>query len=279
MTKMKKLDLSIIIDTKEHEIDMQYGLETLKGASDTVSLIAEAILTGEIDKRGRRTHCSKDIRTKLKQSFKSSFGQKFSLEITKPELRSKLKKMGDDVFLEVLSYYVMEALILDSGILSNEASQVLDDLEGVSDNLFKRLDNPLKDMHQISKYYDHNVSLLHKKRGAPEKKLFCLTSKTCENLTDTQIEPRNTIIEAVIVRYHSKTGNGRLHIRGENEFVSFGMLAGVMVSSKDLRQRLSENLHINNLINPEDGTFMNLNTKRKVLPTGEVVKYLVTGIL
>jgi len=279
MTRIKKLDLSIIIDTKEHEIDMQYGLETLKGASDTVNLIAEAILTGEIDKRGRRTHCSKDVRTKLKQSFKSSFGQKFSLEITKAELRSKLRQMGDDVFLEVLSYYVMEALILDSGTLSNEASQVLDDLEGVSDNLFKRLDNPLKDMHQIAKYYNHNVSLLHKKRGSPEKKLFCLTSKTCENLTDAHIEPGDTLIDAVIVRYHSKTGNGRLHIRGEDEFVSFGMRAGVMASSKDLRQRLSENLHINNLINPEDGTFMTLNTKKKVLPTGEVIKYLVTGIL
>ena len=279
MTKVKKLELSIVVDTKEHEIDMQYGLETLKGASDTVNLIAEAILTGQIDKRGRRTHCSKDIRTKLKQSFKSSFGQKFALEITKPELRSKLRKMGDEVFLEVLSYYVMEALILDSGKLSDEASQVLDELEGVTDNLFKRLDNPLKDMHQISKYYNHNVSLRHKKRGSPEKQLFRLTSKTCENLTETYVEPGNVVIDAVIVRYHSKTGNGRLHIRGADEFVSFGMQAGVMSSSKTLRQRLSENLHVNNLINPEDGTFITLNAKKKVLPSGEIVKYLVTGIL
>lgn len=279
MTKVKKLELSIVVDTKEHEIDMQYGLETLKGASDTVNLIAEAILTGKIDKRGRRTHCSRDIRTKLKQSFKSSFGQNFALEITKPELRSKLRKMGDEVFLEVLSYYVMEALILDSGKLSDEASQVLDELEGVTDNLFKRLDNPLKDMHQISKYYNHNVSLRHKKRGSPEKQLFLLTSKTCENLTETYVEPGNVVIDAVIVRYHSKTGNGRLHIRGADEFVSFGMQAGIMSSSKILRQRLSENLHVNNLINPEDGTFITLNAKKKVLPSGEIVKYLVTGIL
>lgn len=91
---MKKIELDLVVETTENEIDMQYGLETLKGTSDVVTLVSEAILQGGIAKAGRRTASSNNLRTKLKQSFKGSFGQRFSIEIEDEKLIYKLKKMG-----------------------------------------------------------------------------------------------------------------------------------------------------------------------------------------
>lgn len=276
---LKKLELDIVIDTAENEVDMQYGLQTLKGTSDVVSLISEAILTGEIPSSGRRTHRSDSVRTKLKQSFKGSYGQKFAIEIENLKLEKKLRRIGDEVFLEVLSYFIMEALYLDSGDLTEGASSLLDELGGLSGNLFKRLKKPLINMHQVSKYYQHNVILHYRKRGLPEPmELVCLTEKTSRNLTDVKISPDEVTIEVVIIRYHSKTGNGRLHIKGKDQFVSFGFGSDIYAAKIQLRNKISENLHMNNLRSTDDGVFINLQAKKKVLPTGEVVKYLITGI-
>lgn len=108
---MKKLELDLLIETEENEIDMQYGLETLKGTSDVVSIISEAVLVGAIKKTGRRTHKSNEVRTKLKQSFSGSFGQRFSLEIEDKKLIRKLNKMGDEVFFRgVVIFYSGSAI-------------------------------------------------------------------------------------------------------------------------------------------------------------------------
>jgi len=269
--------LDVVVESNDYEVDMQFGLETLKGTSDVVSLISAAILEDNIG--GRRTHRSNGVRTKLKRSFKGSFGQRFSLEITKPELKSKLKGMGDDVFLEVLSYFVMEALYLDSGDLSAEADKVLDDMGDVSVELFKRLNSPLIDMHQLSKYYNQNVTLRHRKYGvAQPKKLFNLTSQTCKNITETEVDTGSITIEVIIVRYHSKTGNGRLHIKGMEEFYSFGFGTDIITVQKELRKQISENLHNNNTKNVDEGDYIKLVVKGMKLPTGKIVKYLVIGI-
>ena len=276
---MKKIELDVIIDTPENEIDMQYGLETLKGTSDVVTLVSEAVLEGTIAKTGRRTVGSKNLRTKLKRSFKGSFGQRFSIEIEDNRLVTKLRKMGDDVFVEVVSYFIMEALYLDAGELTAEASAVLDGLEGVAENLFRRIDTPLKEMHKISRNYNYDVKLRHRKRGHETKQLVKLTSETSSYLTDSTIDENIEELEVVIVRYHSKTGNGRLHIKGHDEFYSFGYGTNLAQVKRALRKKISENLHINNTMHPENGTFIRVRVKKKVLPTGAVIKYLILGVL
>jgi hypothetical protein len=277
---IKKLELDVVISAPEGEIDMQFGLDTLRGTSDVVSLITEAILAGEMPASGRRTHRSNDVRTKLKQSFKGSFGQRFSIEISNPKLKKKLRDMGDAVFLDVLSYFILEALYLDSGNLSNEVSAVLDKLGGISDNLFKRVKNPLIEMHQISKYYKYDLKLRYRKRGEhTHKQLVCLTEETSKKLTETTLENNTFTIDAVIIRYHSKTGNGRLHIRGASQFYSFGFAEVLGATKRIVRHKLSENLHINNLVDPEKGTYVKLRVKRIAFSTGDTVKYLIVGLI
>ncbi|MFT6908548.1 MAG: hypothetical protein ACJAS1_005250 [Oleiphilaceae bacterium] len=277
---LKKINLDIVINTPKAEVDMQYGLQTLRGTSDVVSLIAEAILLGEISGVGKRTHRSNEVRTMLKLPFKGSYGQRFCLEISKPEYKQKLRRIGDDVFLEVLSYFILEALYLDSGELSPEASTLLDDIGQVSENLFKRVKRPLIEMHKISKYYKHNLKLRYKKRGnVKHTELVCLTEDTSNKLTETSIGEDIFVIEAIIIRYHSKTGNGRLHVRGGEQFFSFGFGGLLSATRRLLRTKLSENLHINNLLEPEQGSFIQLRVKTIALPNGDIVKYLIVGLL
>jgi len=273
------LELDIVVDSKDYEIDMQYGLETLKGTSDAVSLIAEAILEDKVG--GRRTHKSNGVRTKLKQSFKGSFGQRFALEITKPELKLKLKKMGDSVFLEALSCLLMEGLYFDYDDLSAEAHDVLEEMDYISNDLYKRINSALINMHQLSRKYNQNVTLRHRKYGAPfPQPLIKLTSDTCSNITDTEIDVTQQTLEVIIVRYHSKTGNGRFHIKGVEEFSSFGFGTTLISVQKELRKKISKNLHDNNTkdIGDGDGEYIKLVVKTLKLPTGKIVKYLVVGI-
>lgn len=173
----------------------------------------------------------------------------------------------------------MEALCLDSGDLSEEAYRVIDELEGLTDNLFRRIDSPLKEMHKISKYYDYDVKLRYRKRGDKVKQLVKLTRETSSHLTDLSIDRNVKEIDAIIMRYHSKTGNGRLYVKGHEEFYSFGYGTELDQVKTELKRKISENLHVNNAVSSEEGTYMKLRVMRKLLPSGDVIKFLVVGVL
>ena len=61
--------MDIVIDCPSSDVDMQYGLETLKGTSDVIGIVAETILKEKVP--DKRTHRS-DVRTKLKSTFSES---------------------------------------------------------------------------------------------------------------------------------------------------------------------------------------------------------------
>ncbi|OCP52566.1 hypothetical protein AKH04_22705 [Vibrio parahaemolyticus] len=271
-----KVNLDIVIGSPDNEIDMQYGLETLKGTSDVVSIAAEAILRARVPEK--RTHKS-DARTKLKQSFTGSYGHKFSIEIVDKELQSRLRKIGTDTFLEVLSYFVLEALYLDTGQLSPEAEALVDELSDITDKLVDRLKEPLVDTHKIANYFNYDIKLRQRKRGLPEpKELLIFNNCTAKNITDAERSDVEEEMDVVIVRFHSITGNGRFYIKAQEEIESFGFASKVRAVNDEMRKAISSNLHKNNTLPPENGEFMKVKVKRVALPTGKVIKYLITGI-
>ncbi|TKE96160.1 hypothetical protein [Vibrio kanaloae] len=273
---MMKVNLDIVIGSPDNEIDMQYGLETLKGTSDVVSIAAEAILRARVPEK--RTHKS-DARTKLKQSFTGSYGHKFSIEIVDKELQSRLRKIGTDTFLEVLSYFVLEALYLDTGQLSPEAEALVDELSDITDKLVDRLKEPLVDTHKIANYFNYDIKLRQRKRGLPEpKELLLFNNCTAKNITDAERSDVEEEMDVVIVRFHSITGNGRFYIKAQEEIESFGFASKVRAVNDEMRKAISSNLHKNNTLPPENGEFMKVKVKRVALPTGKVIKYLITGI-
>lgn len=271
-----KVNLDIVIGSPDNEIDMQYGLETLKGTSDVVSIAAEAILRARVPEK--RTHKS-DARTKLKQSFTGSYGHKFSIEIVDKELQSRLRKIGTDTFLEVLSYFVLEALYLDTGQLSPDAEALVDELSDITDKLVDRLKEPLVDTHKIANYFNYDIKLRQRKRGLPEpKELLLFNNCTAKNITDAERSDVEEEMDVVIVRFHSITGNGRFYIKAQEEIESFGFASKVRAVNDEMRKAISSNLHKNNTLPPENGEFMKVRVKRVALPTGKVIKYLITGI-
>ncbi|MEM8142327.1 hypothetical protein Q4R50_21140, partial [Morganella morganii] len=82
-------------------------------------------------------------RTKLKKTFEGSFGQIFSLEIECEDLKRRFKRIGRDVFSELMSYFIHEALYRETPTLSNKADEILN-------NLTEKLQNELIDQLRLS---------------------------------------------------------------------------------------------------------------------------------
>lgn len=61
--EIMKVSLDLVINSGDDEIDMDYALQTLLGASGVTSIITEAILRGKV-KENR--HQSNEIRTNLR---------------------------------------------------------------------------------------------------------------------------------------------------------------------------------------------------------------------
>jgi hypothetical protein len=273
---MMKVNLDIVINSPKNEIDMQYGLETLKGTSDVVSIAAEAILRSRVPEK--RTHKS-DARTVLKQSFTGSYGHQFSIEVEDRVLQRRLRKIGNDIFLEVLSYFVMEALYLESGDLSPEAESVVEELSEISDKLIDRLKEPLVDTHKIANYFNYDIKIRQRKRGLVEpKQLLLLNKDTARNITEAVRSDIEEDMDVVIVRFHSITGNGRFYIKDKQEIESFGFASKVRAVKEQMRKSISSNLHKNNTVPPKNGEFMKIKVKKVTLPKGKVIKYLITGV-
>ena len=83
-----KIDFDVTVDSGNYEMDMQYGLYTLKGTSDVTSIIAEAILKERVPVK--RTHRSK-VRTTPKGTFKGSIAKKLQLDILNEDIVSGKK--------------------------------------------------------------------------------------------------------------------------------------------------------------------------------------------
>ncbi|WP_083610105.1 hypothetical protein [Neptunomonas phycophila] len=273
---MIKLNLDVVVNSLENEIDMQYGLETLKGTSDVISIAAETILRERVPEK--RTHKS-DVRTRLKNTFTGSYGQRFSLEIEDKDLQKRLRKIGDEVFLEVLSYFVMDALYIETPDLSDGAEIIVDQLSDISDKLVDRLKEPLIDMHKIAVYFNYNIQIRQRKRGLDvPRQLLLLDKNTAKNITEATCSDEEEDFDVVIVRFHSITGNGRFYIKKLQAIESFGFASKIKVVTDQIRKSISENLHKNNTVDPENGTFIKIRTKKISLPKGKVIKYLITGV-
>ncbi|HFU9696260.1 TPA: hypothetical protein ACIAC1_004314 [Escherichia coli] len=115
-----KVSLDLVINSGDDEIDMDYALQTLLGASGVTSIITEAILRGKV-KENR--HQSNEIRTNLKHSFTGSFGQRFDVVISDRKVAARLSSMTRTVFAEVMSYYIYESLFLEGPALSDAAKK------------------------------------------------------------------------------------------------------------------------------------------------------------
>ncbi|WP_020683662.1 hypothetical protein [Marinobacterium rhizophilum] len=155
------INFDVVIETPEDSVDMKAGLESLQGVSDATRCISEAILTGNTPQR--LSHKGK-VRTALKRRFKGSYGQIFSLDIHDEKLKSRFNLIGKETFVELITYFISEALYKDSVQLSDKAQKVLDSLGDSADKVVKQLrKSSLENIHKISVYFDHDIKIRYRK--------------------------------------------------------------------------------------------------------------------
>lgn len=269
-----KVSLDLVINSGEEDVDMDYAIQTLSGASGVTSIITEAVLRGKIiEKR----HQANEIRTKLKHSFTGSYGQCFDVVVSDKNIQSRLKTMTRSVFAEVMGYYIYEALFIEPPALTNAAQKVVLGLEDIEDELTKVIRNRLKTMHKISEMCNYSVDLNYRKPGGSQK-IVTINKNTSLNITELIESDVDREIEVIITRFNTFTGNGRLLVNGEEKTTSFGFLNGLKYVTESQKRKISENLHANNDVPEEDRLFIQMKVRNMTISNGEVVKYLIVEV-
>jgi hypothetical protein len=266
------INLDLVIETEEDSIDMKSGLESMQGVSDAIRCVAEAILTETVPQR----QTSKgNVRTRLKKSFKGSYGHIFSLDIHDTQLLKKLNSIGRPAFIELITYFISESLYQDSNLLSTKAQKVLDRLGKKAENVVKQLRvSSLENIHQISTKFNHDIKIRYRKSIYDQTVIASFNRSTAKVLQATLSEEK-VDLNVVVTRLNIHTGNGRLQIEGKYETVAFGFgieYKGVSIKAKKI---FSENLNHNNGLDSDKWKYLKIGASPIKLKDGKIVKYIV----
>lgn len=100
--------------------------------------------------------------------------------------------------------------------MSDAAKKVVSGLDDIEDELTKAIRNRLKNMHKISTMCNYSVDLNYRKPGEKQK-IITLNKNTALNITELIETNHDHQIEAIVTRFNTFTGNGRLLVRGEEK--------------------------------------------------------------
>ncbi len=254
---------------------MDYAIETLLGTSKVVSIISEAVLGGKVVSK---RYPKNPIRNKLKHSFTGSYGQCFDLVVSDEKLAERLRLIGNSAFSEIIGHYIYNALYLETKALSIKAKAVIKELEEIEDDLTLKIRNPLKTMHTISNMSGYSIDLNYRIAVGEKQKLVSLNEGTSKNITELYESKERHVIEAIITRFNSFTGNGRLLIKDEELTTSFGFSKLFRYVTEEQKKKATENLHENNSVAEDNRTYLKLLVTDMSISTGEVVKFLIEEI-
>lgn len=267
---------------KDFSIDMNSGLDTFKGASEVTRKVAETLLTKHVPKQ---LHHSNKIRTQLRQNFKGSFVQTFSLSIDDPELEENYRKIGKGAFIELISYFMSESLYQESPELSNKARSTLKKLgDKLTEQLIEELRvSSLAHLHTVSTNFNQEVQLrYYKNKSKKETVVVAKVDQTTGEVLKPKTDTTTVTLEASITRLNINTGNGRLQIKGDTGTVAFGFSRPGHYPHRDkvLKQKLSDNLHVNNGIGSDKKKWKTIKLKAHTQKAqhGRIIKYIIEGI-
>ncbi|WP_049612100.1 hypothetical protein [Yersinia mollaretii] len=269
-----KVSLDLVINSGEADVDMDYAIETLLGTSKVISIVSEAVLGGKVVSK---RYASNPVRNKLKHSFTGSYGQCFDLVISDTKMIDNLKRMGRSVFSEVISYYIYDALYLETKNITPKALDIIKKLESIEEDLTTKIRNPLIDMHTISAMCGYSIDLNYRKPGEKQK-LASLDHGTSKNITDLHESAKTHTIEAIITRFNTFTGNGRLLVKGDKTTTSFGFTKAFKYVTEGQKKKITANQHENNTVSEENRKNIKLLVKNLSISTGEVIRYRVEEV-
>jgi hypothetical protein len=271
------INFDVVIDTEDYSVDMNSGLDTLKGASETTRQIAETLLNEHVPKR--LSNESK-VKTRLRKSFKGSYGQIYSLEIVGEELEKRFRKIGKAPFTELMSYFINEALYQESPKLSVKAQKTLVNLgEKLERELIEQLRrSSLDHLHSASTNFNKDVKLRYRQSKEKQTTIANIDRESHATLVPKTDRTKIEII-ASITRLNINTGNGRLLIKGQENTVAFGFVSKYKDVKRVAKKEFSTNLDTNNVMPRDEWQTLKLRAYTQKTTGGRVIKYLIEGIL
>lgn len=267
-----EIDLEAVVDTPDASVDMKSGLETFQGMSDAARKIAISFAN---DKVLQRINYKSDIRTRMKHSFKGSYGLRFSIEVLGRAEQNAINEMGRDTLVELISYTMIAARHGRVPKLSRRASLVIDSMRMSELELIEEIRSScMRKIHKVPAKFDQDVVLNYKARGADPVQLAKFNKRSALLLTPVH-DAKEILVSATISRLNINTGNGRLTPIGEKETVAFGFSGDYANINVNLKKLFSENLDENNGIPSNQRKFIDFRAQTIRLRDGKVVKYII----
>lgn len=268
------INFDVVIDSSDDSVDMKAGLDTLQGVSDATRYIAETLLSERVPER--QTHKAK-VRTTMKQSFRGSYGQKFSIDIYDDKLQSRFNKIGKAVFAELVSHFLKDSIYAEHADLSPKAQIIIEQLGELHEELVQRLrTSSLSNIHEVTTKFGYDVKVRYRKSRDDQIILAQFDTETAGVLEAVQSNETVDLV-AGITRLNTHTGNGRLQILNENETIAFGFGGQYQSLEITAKKRFSENLHFNNGRPRDHWAYLNITASPIRLRDGRVIKYIVKG--
>lgn len=271
------VNFDVIMDSDDYSVDMNSGLETLRGASEASRQITTTILEERVP---QKLSPESKVRTSLRRTFEGSFGQQFSLEFYDETIKKRYKTIGKKALSELISYFINEALFQESLKLSPKAEKVLKTIGlDLEKKLIKQLQvSSLEHLHAVSNNFNKDVKLRFRQSRNKQTTLATLDRGTFATLKPRTDKAKLEII-ASITRLNINTGNGRLLIQGEDETVAFGFPVQKKYSELKLAAKLkfSDNLHSNNGKDNNEWKTLKFEAHTQKTNSGRIIKYLIEG--
>ncbi|MDY6488448.1 hypothetical protein [Acinetobacter faecalis] len=270
-----EIELDLIIQTPPsiNEVDMKSALDTMQGISDSVRTISETVVTKHLPEKKSSKN---KIRTTMKNSFSGSYGLNFSV-VAYDDAKESAQVLGKNLILELIEYYLAEALDTDSKQLSPQAEKLKNELGELSVELISVLRGTmLRSAHKVTQNFGYPVKIRYK--GKKIRELQVLDEVTLSSLIPK--ENQNLLqIEMAVTRFNRFTGNGRLQLKGEQNSIAFGFL-GYNTVETILKKKIADNLSNNTGIGEiEDMTFLKVECYSYERRDGKVIKYMIKKVL
>jgi len=151
----------------------------------------------------------------------------------------------------------------------------LDEIQDIEELLKDKIKHQLKIMHKISKMNDYPVTL---KRINSENNIITINSSTANNVFTSSIDDLEFEIFAMVTRFNSFTGNGRLLTSDRNQTISFGFRRALTLVNASFLRKVSENLHNNNTVKSDARVYLKLKVVAMTNMVGDVIKYLIVQV-
>lgn len=270
-----EINLEAIVDTPEASVDMKSGLETFQGMSDAARKIAISFAN---DKVLQRINYKSDIRTRMKHSFKGSYGLRFSIEVLGRAEQNAINEMGKETLVELISYTMTAARYGKVHKLSKQAAFVIDNMRMSELDLIEEIRNScMRKIHKVPAKFNQDVVLNYKERGANPVQLARFDKKSAQLLTPIH-DAKELHVSAAISRLNINTGNGRLTPIGEKDTFAFGFSGDYANINVNLKKLFSENLDDNNGVPSNQRKFIDFFAQTIRLKDGKIVKYIIRRI-